>query len=54
MSGSKKRNEWVMYLHNKRDQTKKLRTDKIIKDAKDFVIKSLSNTQLKNKQDLQN
>ena len=43
-----------MYLYNKRDQTKKLRSDKIIDDEKDFVIKSLLNTQLKDKQDLHN
>ena len=54
MSGSKKRNEWVKHLHNKKEKTKKLRTNKIIKDTQEFVLRSLSNTQLKYKQDLHN
>ena len=33
---------------------RKLRTDKIKGDAKDFVIKSLSSTKLKDNQNLQN
>ena len=54
MSGSKKRNELIKHLHIKKEKTKKLRTNKIIEDTKEFVLRSLSNTQLKDRQDLHN